>query len=249
MQVNIELEELSSQALCELISSSASILKGRLNLHIDYVPEHKPGPIEEKPEKKHKRGPYKTKKKEKESRKDFTVIDKIIKEHHGKKNSTKMIAMAAKKGIKTNKQQIKYRRKILGLPAINLGRSKKEKTEQENPRKRKKRTTDFIEIDKTVKEYYGKKSAKEMVIILGLKHGIKTDEKQIDYRRRALGLSPKKKKDRSLKEVKKKVKEQTEEEDLKLIEEASNINLKDLNKREESDIPEEEHDSVESYEH
>ena len=129
---------------------------------------------------------------------------------------------------------------------------KKEKmTRKKIPYKktRGRRGADFSEIDKIVKENYGKKRYKQIIEIAAEK-GIEISSHTIDNRRRQMGIAKASRKNTSgPKEVKKKVKEQTDEEYIKTIEESSKIDLKGLNKKTEpSETPEEEYDSAESYE-
>ena len=132
-------------------------------------------------------------------------------------------------------------------PAVKRGPYKKKEkmTRKKIPYKKSKgrRGRDFTEIDKIVKNYYGKKSYKEIIEIAKQK-GIKIKHYEIDYRRRKLKIAKASRKysSGSLKEVKKK-----EKTDKELIEEASNIKLGDLSKKEESETPAEEYDSAESY--
>lgn len=81
---------------------------------------------------------------------------------------------------------------------------------------RKKPTRDFTKLDKIVTKYHGKKSYKEIIEIAAEK-GITTDEKQLDYRRKKLGIAPHRKFARPKKT-----------DDLNLIEEASELNLKGI---------------------
>jgi len=143
MQVNIELEKLSNQALCELINESVGILKGRCN-----VPEIKP--VEEKSEGKSRRlrGPYKKRMTRKEipfkekrtgrKAKDFTEIDKIVRGYYGKKNYREIVEIAEERGIKIKPHEIDYRRRKLGIAKASRKNSsgpkkkvKKEQTEEE----------------------------------------------------------------------------------------------------------------------
>ena len=131
MQINMEvnLKDLSNETLCELTKASVDILKERSNTthsnellkkssddHLNAIK-----PVKEKTEEKKR--PYK---KRAAHTKDFTEVDKIVKEHYGKKRLKEIIAIAAKKGITTDEKQLDYRRKKLGIiPLRKFGRPKK----------------------------------------------------------------------------------------------------------------------------
>ena len=108
--------------------------------------------------------------------------------------------------------------------------TKENKTIKKKPYK-KRQAKDFTELDKIVKKYYGKKSLKEMIAIAAEK-GITTDSKQIDYRRKKLGITPLRNFGRPKK---------TDKAYLKSIEERDNLDLegtenpKNLNEPEEDD--------------
>ena len=80
------------------------------------------------------------------------------------------------------------------------------------------KSTKFTELDKIIKKHYGKKGSKEM-IKLAAEKGITTDAKQIDYKRRMLGIKANAKAGKP---------KRTDAEYLKSVEEAGNIDLKGI---------------------
>ena len=93
---------------------------------------------------------------------------------------------------------------------------KKKTIKRPYKKNRRKPTKNFTELDTIVTKYHGKKSYKEIIEIAAEK-GITTNDKQIDYRRRTLGLSPKYQRAKPKK---------TDDEYLKSIEERDHLDLK-----------------------
>ena len=90
------------------------------------------------------------------------------------------------------------------------------------------KSTKFTELDKIIKKHYGKKGSKEMIKFAAEK-GITTDAKQIDYRRRMLGIKANAKAGKPKK---------TDDEYLKSIEERDKLDLKGTENSKIMDEPE-----------
>ena len=90
------------------------------------------------------------------------------------------------------------------------------------------KSTKFTELDKIIKKHYGKKGSKEM-IKLAAEKGITTDAKQIDYKRRMLGIKANAKAGKP---------KRTNAEYLKSIEERDKLDLKGTENSKIMDEPE-----------
>ena len=125
MQIKMEmnLKDLKNETLYELIKVSVDILKERHEITHVIVPDKT---ITE--EKKTIKRPYK--KNRRKPTRDFTELDKIVKEHHSKRSYKDIIRIAAMEGITTNEKQIDYRRRTLGLNP-KYQRAKPKKTDDE----------------------------------------------------------------------------------------------------------------------